>query len=163
MYFKLRGLLEVSNHCIRIPPIRGKNNPQHIHRSTWRSMKRLSESMMRGLLKMGAVICIGLGFIGAFLPVLPTTPFLILATVLSYNSSPKLRKWLLEHPVFGKTIQNYLEQRSISPVALRNALLTLWGCLLLSIWLVDSLWVAIALVVTGGAVSVYLLKLKRSE
>lgn len=125
-------------------------------------MKALSEPLVRTLLKAGACICIGLGIIGAFLPVLPTTPFLILATVLSYNSSPKIRQWLLEHPVFGDTIQNYLENRSISTIALRRALVMLWLCLAFSIWVVGNIWVAAVLLVTGALVTIYLLRLQRS-
>ena len=121
----------------------------------------VSESIVRVLLKIGACICIGLGVIGVFLPILPTTPFLILATVLSYNSSPKIRRWLLDHPVFGDTIQNYLENRSITITALRRALITLWLCLLVTIWLVSEIWVGIILLVLGGLVTLYLLGLQK--
>lgn len=126
-------------------------------------MKVVSEPIVRTLLKIGACICIALGIIGAFLPVLPTTPFLILATVLSYNSSPKIRQWLLEHPVFGETIQNYLENRSISVTALRSALVMLWFSIVVSSWLVDNFWVGTVLLITGGLVSLYLLRLKRTS
>lgn len=125
-------------------------------------MKAVSEPFVRILLKIGACICIGLGIIGAFLPILPTTPFLILATVLSYNSSPKIKRWLLEHPVFGDTIQNYLETRSITITALRSALIMLWLCLFMSIWLVSDIWVGIILLVLGGLVTRYLLGLQRT-
>lgn len=124
-------------------------------------MKSLSEQFVRTLLKICACICIALGIIGAFLPVVPTTPFLILATVLSYNSSPKIRRWLLEHPVFGDTIQNYLEDRSITVKALRSALVMLWLCLGVSTWLIGNVRVGTMLVVTGGLVTIYLLRLKR--
>jgi uncharacterized membrane protein YbaN (DUF454 family) len=124
-------------------------------------IKAVSKTFMRTLLKIGACICIGLGVIGAFLPILPTTPFLILATVLSYNSSPKIRRWLLEHPVFGDTIQNYLENRSISIITLRRALVTLWLCLLVSICLVSNIWVGTILLVIGGLVTLYMLGLRR--
>lgn len=126
-------------------------------------MKAASRTIIRVVMKIGACICIGLGVIGAFLPVLPTTPFLILATVLSYNSSPKIRQWLLNHPVFGDTIKNYLENRSISFKALRRALVTLWLCLVLSIWLVQSFWLGVVLMITGVLVSLYLLGLQRSN
>lgn len=127
------------------------------------TMKAVSEPIVRTIMKIGACICIALGVIGAFLPVLPTTPFLILATVLSYNSSPRIRQWLLDHPVFGGTIQNYLENRSITVTALRNALVTLWLCLVVSIWLVSNILADIILLVTGGLVTLYLLRLKRSS
>ena len=125
-------------------------------------MKAFSEPVVRTLLKIGACICIGLGVIGAFLPVVPTTPFLILATVLSYNSSPKFRQWLLEHPLFGDTIQNYLENRTISTAALRSALVMLWFSIAVSSWLAGTIWVGILLLVTGCLVTRYLLRLRRS-
>jgi len=124
-------------------------------------MKAFPQTFIRFLLKIGACLCIGLGLLGAFLPILPTTPFLILATVMSYNSSPKIRQWLLEHPVFGATIKNYLEHRSISVSALRNALVTLWLCLGVSIWVVKNVWVGGVLFITGSLVTFYLLRLQR--
>lgn len=127
------------------------------------NMKAASGPFVRALMKTGACVCIGLGVIGAFLPILPTTPFLILATVLSYNSSPKIRRWLLNHPVFGDTIKNYLENRSISAAALRSALVMLWLCVIVSIWLVGTIWVGMLLLVTGGLVTLYLLGLQRSD
>lgn len=126
-------------------------------------MKYLTEPLLKTLSKIAACICIALGVIGAFLPVLPTTPFLLLATFFSYNSSPRLRRWLLEHPVFGDTIQNYFDNRSISKSALRSALITLWLCLVFSVWLIQNIWVAIVLVSIGSGVTAYLLRLKRAD
>jgi len=126
-------------------------------------MKTISTQLTRTLLKIGAAICIGLGVVGAFLPVLPTTPFLILATALSYNSSPKMRQWLLEHPVFGSTIRNYFENRSITANALRRALITLWLGLALSFWMTGNFWVNSILFVIGSLVTFYLLGLKRTD
>ncbi|WP_163336075.1 YbaN family protein [Desulfopila sp. IMCC35008] len=126
-------------------------------------MKIFSDSFRRTLLKIGACICIVLGIIGAVLPVIPTTPFLILATILSYNSSPRIRQWLLDHPVFGDTIQRYLENRSITVTVLRRALITLWAGLTISICLMGSFWIGIVLLLTGGLVTLYLLRLPRCK
>lgn len=127
------------------------------------TMKAFPQSIIRPILKIGAFLCVGLGVVGIFLPLLPTTPLLILATVLSYNASPKLRQWLLSHPVFGEAIRDYLEHRRISAITLRKALITLWLCLLLSIYLVSLLWVGIALVTLGVMVSCYLVSLARTR
>ncbi len=58
-----------------------------------------------------------LGIIGAFLPVLPTTPFLLLAAFLYSKSSPKIHKWLIEHKIIGKSIREWEESGVIRPWA----------------------------------------------
>lgn len=114
---------------------------------------------MNILLKAAAITSLGLGLLGAFLPVLPTTPFLILAAALSYRSSPRIRQWLLEHPVFGSTIREYLQQRTISRATLRKALAMLWFGLLVSILLVQHVWVTVGLVTIGMLVTLYLVRI----
>ena len=57
---------------------------------------------------------VALGFAGAFLPVLPTTPFLILATACFARSSPRLNNWLLTHPRFGPGLRTWRERGAIS-------------------------------------------------
>ena len=54
-----------------------------------------------------------LGIIGIFLPVLPTTPFLLLAAALFFRSSPRAYKWLTEHPQLGPYIKSFREDKSI--------------------------------------------------
>lgn len=55
-------------------------------------------------------LCLILGILGAFLPVLPTTPFLLLAAFLYSKSSPRLHKWLLNHKYMGATLRDWHEQ-----------------------------------------------------
>ncbi len=59
-------------------------------------------------------ISIVLGFIGLFLPILPTTPFLILAAYLFSKSSKKMHNWLLEHRLFGPIINDWEKYGAIS-------------------------------------------------
>jgi hypothetical protein len=59
-------------------------------------------------------ICVGLGFIGIFIPGLPTTIFVLIAAWAFSRSSERFERWLLEHPVFGSLIQNWRQYRGIS-------------------------------------------------
>jgi uncharacterized membrane protein YbaN (DUF454 family) len=61
-----------------------------------------------------AYLSAGLGIIGAFLPLLPTTPFLLLAAWAATRGSPELHKWLYEHERFGPTLIAWEEKRAVS-------------------------------------------------
>lgn len=70
------------------------------------------------------ILCFCLGWlmvavavIGIFLPLLPTTPFLLLAAGLFARSSPRFERWLLDHPVFGDPIRRWRENGAIAPRA----------------------------------------------
>lgn len=62
-------------------------------------------------------VCVVLGVIGAFLPILPTTPFLILAAYLFSKSSPRVHKWLTGLPYFGDAIIDWEKNKVIRPKA----------------------------------------------
>lgn len=78
-----------------------------------------------------------LGFIGVFLPILPTTPFMLLAAACFAKSSPRFHKWLLATRMFGPLIVNWQEQRFIAEKTKRNALLIIALTFGSSIWVVD--------------------------
>ena len=58
---------------------------------------------------------VALGFAGVVLPILPTTPFLILAAFAFSKSSPRLRRWLIEHNLFGGPIRDWEDSGAIRP------------------------------------------------
>jgi uncharacterized membrane protein YbaN (DUF454 family) len=64
-----------------------------------------------------AWISCGLGFIGVFIPILPTTPFLILAAFLFSKSSPRFHAWLMSIPVAGDGVRDWQANRTIKPKA----------------------------------------------
>jgi uncharacterized protein len=72
-------------------------------------------------------LMVATGIVGAFLPVLPTTPFLLVALWCFSKSSPKLESWLLSHPKFGPSLRNWREKGAIlwfgtEPTALRASI-----------------------------------------
>ena len=69
--------------------------------------------MIKYLLAFTGIISLGLGIFGIFIPLLPTTPFLLLSAALFARSSKKLHNWLLGHRVFGNYISSFLEEKSI--------------------------------------------------
>lgn len=68
---------------------------------------------MRFALLGAGFTCVGLGVLGVFLPVLPTTPFMLLAAACFARSSPRFHAWLLNHRLFGPLIREWQEHRSI--------------------------------------------------
>ncbi|MBW8190479.1 YbaN family protein [Neiella marina] len=103
-----------------------------------------------------ALICVGLGILGAFLPLLPTTPFLLAAAALSAKASPRLHAWLMNHPVFGKSLRHYQQHRAVSPRTFLVAMAVLWPTILASALMVPIWWVAVLLLVIASSVSVFL-------
>jgi uncharacterized membrane protein YbaN (DUF454 family) len=68
---------------------------------------------MRWLFLALGLAFVAIGFVGLFLPVLPTTPFLILAAACFARSSPKLERWLLHHRRFGPGLRQWRERGAI--------------------------------------------------
>ena len=88
---------------------------------------------MRTLWLVTGLVFLGLGVLGVFLPVLPTTPFLLVSAAAFARSSPRLHGWLLAHPVFGPPIRNWQENGAISTGAKRLAVTTMVAVLVLSL------------------------------
>lgn len=81
-----------------------------------------------------------LGLVGIFVPLLPTTPFLLLAAALWVRSSPRLYAWLLAHRRLGPYIRNFRENRAIPLRAKILSVMLLWATLLYCIFFVVEEW-----------------------
>lgn len=69
---------------------------------------------MRPLYLAGGLISVGLGTIGAFLPIMPTVPFLLLAVFCFARSNPAWEQRILDHPTWGPQVRDWRERRAIS-------------------------------------------------
>jgi uncharacterized membrane protein YbaN (DUF454 family) len=104
---------------------------------------------MRPLLFILGWLLFGLGFVGAFVPVLPTTPLMLLALWCFARSSNRFHDWLYAHRVFGPPLQQYREHGVIPLVAKRVAVLFMTTSLVyMFVFLKAAVWVKILL--TGG-------------
>jgi len=101
-----------------------------------------------------------LGFIGIFLPVLPTTPFLLLAAACFVRTSPRFYQWLVEHPRLGRYLVYYLDGKGMPVKAKVYTLLLMWTMLLLTAFvLVDRPMLHYLLPAIGVGVTIYILRL----
>ena len=102
-----------------------------------------------------------IGAVGIILPLLPTTPFLLVAAACYSRGSERLYKWLLGNRWFGKFIKDYLEKRAIPVKAKVLAISVIWLTIGVSVFLaVHVLPVKIVLVVIAAGVTLYLLTRK---
>jgi len=62
-------------------------------------------------------VCFGLGVVGAFLPIIPTTPFILLAAFMFSKSSPRFHQWLMSLPLAGAAVRDWQVNRVIRPKA----------------------------------------------
>jgi len=119
---------------------------------------------MRWLLIILGTISLILGIIGAFLPLLPTTPFLLLTSYLYLKSSPKAYNWLINHKTFGPYILNYQEKKIIPIRAKISSLVLLWLSILGSIFfVVDNLWIKGLLLLIAIGVTIHISSFKSKE
>ncbi len=119
---------------------------------------RVSFSPRRALYALLGSIFLGLAFLGAVMPILPTTPFVLVAASLFARSSPRVHRRLLESRLFGPTLRRWEETGGISARAKVMALLLLWGAIALSCTLAVESWpVRGVLIACAVAVSLYIL------
>lgn len=111
---------------------------------------------MKILLNVIGSVALLLALIGLVAPLLPTTPFLLLASACYLRGSRRMHRWLLSAPLFGPCLREYQLNRTIPLRAKVTAMLMLWPSLLWSMHQVQSLALQIMLLAIGVGVSVFL-------
>lgn len=96
---------------------------------------------MRFLFYSIGITSLSLGVIGAFLPILPTVPFLLVSAWAFARSSPQLQQRILNHPGYGHHVRNWQEQGAISRLAKFWAIGAMSLGVAVTIWLGLPLWI----------------------
>jgi len=111
---------------------------------------------MKIVLNLIGCLAVVLGVLGIFLPLLPTTPFLLLASACFARGSTRLHHWLQTNRVFGKYLRNYENGHGIPLRGKIWVLIFMWGSMGYSIWRTDPLYVRVLIVLIGICVTIYL-------
>lgn len=122
--------------------------------------------MVRITLIILGTLFLALGAVGAVVPGLPTTPFLLLAAAMYFRSSDRLYAWLLNHRLFGKAIRSFRETRSISLRAKIISIAMMWAMILLSIFFFlanDAVRITVAGLGAVGTVVLLLIRTSRAD
>jgi uncharacterized protein len=123
--------------------------------------KNKKQKIENTLLILAGTISLVLGAIGIFLPVLPTTPFLLLAAACYLRSSKRMHKWLLNNRWFGEYIRNYQEGKGIPAKTKVLSMTVLWAAIIYSAFFVlDEILIAqVVLLLIALGVSIHLVRL----
>ena len=119
-------------------------------------MKKLTRHVTRLLWLLLGFLALVLGSIGAFVPLLPTVPFILLAAFAFAQSSERMHTWLIEHNLFGGMIKDWRRYGAISLRAKIASVVTMGLVLIISALHGVAAWILItqALVLSGSAVYV---------
>ena len=124
----------------------------------------MSAKLKRQLLIIAGTISVVVGVIGIFLPILPTTPFLLLAAACYIRSSQKFYSWLINNRFFGAYIRNYMEGRGM-PVKVKAFTITLlWVVIGTSICMAApnlTLKIVLAVIAIGVTLHIIFIRARR--
>ena len=119
-----------------------------------------TSKLSRGLWTFAGAFFLAVGVIGIFLPVLPTTPFLLLSAACYFKGSRRMHDWLLNNKWFGSYLRNYREGKGVSVKVKAISILSLWATIGYSaFYVIDMLIVRIVLLVVAIAVTLHIASL----
>lgn len=120
----------------------------------------VSNRFIRALLIIAGTFFVGLGTIGIFLPLLPTTPFLLLAAACYARSSKRFYSWLINNKWFGSYIKNYREGKGVPLKVKVLTICFLWTTISISAFFVNIFVVTIILILIAVGVTTHIIFIK---
>ena len=121
----------------------------------------MKQKWVRIVLIVGGTSSVAIGILGVFVPILPTTPFLLLGAACYARSSQKFYDWLLNNKYFGNYIRNYRERKGIPLKGKVLAVALLWATIGCSVaFAVELLFVRVLLIVIAIGVSIHIFSLR---
>ncbi len=109
-------------------------------------------------------VFLAIGAVGVVLPLLPTTPFLLLAAFCYARGSRRFHRWLMESRTLGAYLRDYQENRAMAPRAKLVTISFLWAMILVAALLfVDEAWIQFLLVLVAAGVTVHIVTLRSSR
>jgi hypothetical protein len=128
------------------------------------SVKITRNRLLRWILIITGTFLVGIGILGIFLPLLPTTIFFILAAVCYARSSEKFYVWLMHNRYFGKYIRNYKMGNGMTLASKIVSITLLWTAILISAFYgVENFYIRILLILIAVGVTIHLLWIKTSK
>lgn len=123
-------------------------------------MSVVKNPVVRATLFSLGFISLALGIIGAFLPVLPTTPFLLLSAWCFLKSSPKAHNWLYQHPMLGRPLRDWEKNKSIAR-STKAVAISMIALSLIVMWIKPlMLWLKISVTILLVCVSIFIITRK---
>ena len=121
---------------------------------------KASQKLVRAFFFVAGTVSLVLGAVGIILPILPTTPFLLLALACYFRSSERMTHWMLNNKYFGKYIRNYRDGKGIPLKTKLFALTILWITIIISaFFIIPILIIQLVLFVVATLVTIHIARL----
>ena len=124
----------------------------------------MQDKLKRRLLVIAGTVLTGVGILGIFVPILPTTPFLLLATACFVRSSQRFYNWLLNNRLLGIYISSYVQGKGIPRRVKIFTVVLLWTTIGLSMWLAtQDVLIRVILVLVAVGVTIHIILIKNYD
>ena len=147
---------ELKEQTIRVKKGWFPKNPNRTELSSSNVIKKTKTIILTTV----GLILLGFAFLGVFLPILPTTPF-VLGAVGCLSGTPKIQKRILKVPVFKEYYYNYKNKGGLKRKTTISSLVFLWTMLTISMVVVSKIWLTALLIFIGTAVTAHILWVSR--